>query len=86
MKGKIVSAALVTSKGKTIPIGLPNPKQSPEVDKRCENCKWWNKITNTCWGNCTNFEADANFLLPNLGTIKIFKDFGCIYWQAMEEE
>ena len=82
MKGKIVSAALVTSKGKTIPIGLPNPKQSPEV-KRCENCVFWVETffsagKHYCDNTKINDFIDGDIVPP--------ADFYCRYWQSKEEE
>ena len=63
---------------KTTSTGLYDPKQSPEVDKRCENCKWWD--TTDCieeYGRCRNDKS--KWIMPRCTT-------SCELWQSKEEE
>ena len=79
MKGKMVSVALVTNKGKTIPTGLHDPKQPPEVDRRCGNCKWWTYLENTWKLNvCGNSESKEYARCTE-------SDTRCKHWQKEEE-
>ena len=79
-----------------MPTGLHDPKQSPEVDKRCENCKWWNRrmyAESKNHGIC-NYEMQFSKIwcdpqgigiVHNMGAL-FGSNFCCIYWQPKEEE
>jgi len=67
---------------KTTPTGLPDPKQSPEVDKRCKNCKWFSRrvLPPDDLGICN----DAKDFTPAMWQ---YEDrIGCNNWWAKEEE
>ena len=72
---------------KTIPTGLPDPKQAPEVDKRCENCKWWQGRTITWDGfaHCSNTKIVDEWRVYHSAGLKT-KAMGCCNnWQQKEE-
>lgn len=59
------------------------------MKKICEICKWWH-INKENFGSCGNFKFFDDIIFPpgdyDLRRLETYGDFGCIHWQAKDEE
>ena len=62
------------------------------MNKTCEFCRWWygvKKGINSGYSFCESKDLRENLIINNEDDgdyIKTFIDFGCIHWQAKDEE